>query len=262
MNPANKPSHSALFNARIALKHGDKRSARKWAEAAVAANPHQEEPWLMLAALASPRASIAYLTRALEINPGSQRARKGMHWAVQRFRTTPKPSSPARQVMPKNISRTALAGSRPALIPWLVVFLFVIGGGLIWFSTPTLSLAFVPRNSLAYVQSSIAKATLTLTPTATWTPTPTATLTPTPTDTPTPTITPTTEPSPTTNQKPAAEEQADSKIFLPPGVEPGEKWIDVDLTNQRVSAYKGKNFNEYLYNLYRYLAVPDRHGSI
>jgi LysM repeat protein len=39
----------------------------------------------MLAACSGPRASLAYLQRALEINPASQRARKGIHWARKRL---------------------------------------------------------------------------------------------------------------------------------------------------------------------------------
>jgi len=73
--------------AKRAMQHGDQRTARRLAERAVTLAPQREEPWLMLAALASPRASLAYLKRALEINPQSQRARQGIHWAVQRLRS-------------------------------------------------------------------------------------------------------------------------------------------------------------------------------
>jgi len=239
MNPANKNSQTALLNARIALKKGDKRSARHWAEAALASNPHQEEGWLLLAALASPRASIEYLKRALEINPGSQRARKGMHWAIQRYRRAPKSPPPSRQVMALHISTTDLAASRPAVIPWLIAILVILGTAIAWFSTPTLSTALSQRNSVAYVQSIIGKSTLTPTSTSTFTPTPTSTATP--THTPPPTATPTQPPAPTKTSQPKSEEPSGSKVTLPSSVEPGEKWIDVDLTNQRVYAYKGKN---------------------
>ena len=43
-----------------------------------------EDPWLILAAVAKPRASIAYLEKALEINPDSPRALAGLQWARQR----------------------------------------------------------------------------------------------------------------------------------------------------------------------------------
>jgi LysM repeat protein len=75
----------AIQKAYIALKNGDRRTAHQWAAIAVQAAPGLEEAWLMLAACSSPRASIAYLERALEINPDSTRARQGLHWAQKRL---------------------------------------------------------------------------------------------------------------------------------------------------------------------------------
>ena len=49
-----------------ALRKGDRRLARRLAEQAVALAPEQEEPWLMLAAVSSPRASVEYVQTALE----------------------------------------------------------------------------------------------------------------------------------------------------------------------------------------------------
>ncbi len=241
MNQANKPSQIALQNARSALKIGDKRSARKWAEVALAANPKEEEGWLILAALASPRASIAYLKQALEINPGSQRARQGMHWAIQRYRKIPKTHRPVRPVISNDLSPDALVATHQTMIPWMVAIFAILGMVITWFISPTLSNALVLQNSAPFVISDLSKSTLTPTPTATFTPTQTATPTPIPTNTPVPTATPTDPPDPTKTPKPKSEDRSDPKVKLPSGVEPGEKWIDVDLTNQRVHAYKGKN---------------------
>ena len=71
----------ALEQASAALRSGDKQAARHWAQFALSMVPNLEDPWLILAAVANPRASIVYLERALEINPGSERARKGLEWA-------------------------------------------------------------------------------------------------------------------------------------------------------------------------------------
>jgi lipoprotein-anchoring transpeptidase ErfK/SrfK len=71
---------------------------------------------------------------------------------------------------------------------------------------------------------------VTYTPTPTNTPTPT----PTPTNTPTPTITPTPPPSPVPNTYPTFR-----RSILPPGVYPNERWIDINLSTQRLSAYDG-----------------------
>ncbi|MFO7584262.1 MAG: hypothetical protein R6W69_05990, partial [Anaerolineales bacterium] len=75
----------AIQKAYTALKNGDRRTAHHWAAFAVQAAPGLEEGWLMLAACSSPRASVAYLERALEINPNSLRAHQGLRWARKRL---------------------------------------------------------------------------------------------------------------------------------------------------------------------------------
>jgi Tfp pilus assembly protein PilF len=77
-------ARQAIQNAREALRNGDRKTARRWAELAASLAPNTEEPWLILAAVASPRASLGYLERALAINPNSKRAREGMRWAQAR----------------------------------------------------------------------------------------------------------------------------------------------------------------------------------
>jgi hypothetical protein len=78
--------HYFLEQAQKALNRRDREQTRRWAALAAEAHPELEEPWLILAAISEPNDSILYLKRALEANPGSHRARKGMHWAVQRQR--------------------------------------------------------------------------------------------------------------------------------------------------------------------------------
>ncbi len=72
-------------------------------------------------------------------------------------------------------------------------------------------------------------------PTATPTPTPTATPTATPSPTPTPSATPTATPTPTATATPTPAPPAPR----PPGVAPGERWILVDLSEQRLYAIDG-----------------------
>ncbi len=85
MKPDPESVRKTLLNALQAMQRGDRQAARDCAEQAVALDPDSEEPWLYMAALASPRDSIHYLERALKINPNSLRARKGMQWAVERL---------------------------------------------------------------------------------------------------------------------------------------------------------------------------------
>lgn len=85
MTPNQAAAYQSLQQAQKALKAGDRTTARHFAEQAVRAAPELEEVWLMMAALASPHASVEYLQRALQINPASERAQKGMAWAVERL---------------------------------------------------------------------------------------------------------------------------------------------------------------------------------
>ncbi|MFZ1040182.1 MAG: L,D-transpeptidase family protein [Anaerolineales bacterium] len=70
-----------LQRAKEALQRGEKHEARYWAQIAASMAPNAEEPWLILAAVANPRASIAYLERALEINPNSEHVRAALNSA-------------------------------------------------------------------------------------------------------------------------------------------------------------------------------------
>lgn len=86
MNNDFESAQQALIGAQQAVRMGDRQTARRCAEIAASLSPDLEEPWLILAAVGSPRASVEYLERALQINPRSERARLGMHWAVDRLR--------------------------------------------------------------------------------------------------------------------------------------------------------------------------------
>jgi lipoprotein-anchoring transpeptidase ErfK/SrfK len=90
MNDRFVESRKALSYAREALKNGKTAEARQWAERAAELAPQSEDPWLILATVASPRESVGYIRKALEANPNSPRAKKGMEWAMQRLGKTPK----------------------------------------------------------------------------------------------------------------------------------------------------------------------------
>jgi LysM repeat protein len=94
----------AIQKAYTALKSGDRRTAHHWAALAAQAAPGLEEAWLMLAACSNPRASFAYLERALEINPSSTRARQGLLWARKRLDA-------------EQTTKRQVVAARPASIP-------------------------------------------------------------------------------------------------------------------------------------------------
>ncbi len=96
-----------LLNAQQALGRGERHTARRWAERAVQLDPNSEDAWLTLAAIASPRASINYLQQALKINPDSQRAQRGMQWALERL-PNQLPESPPASPPPEGLASSSL----------------------------------------------------------------------------------------------------------------------------------------------------------
>ena len=80
-------ARQCIVKAREALHRGDKQSAWQWGKRAVLAAPKMEDAWLILAA-ADPNAqdALAYARKALEVNPTSTRARRGLEWAVARVK--------------------------------------------------------------------------------------------------------------------------------------------------------------------------------
>ena len=88
-----------LTKAREALRRGDRESARQLGEQAALLVPEIEDVWLVLAASdPNPQDSLAYAQKALELNPESVRARKGLEWAmgrVKQARAYPEPGPTA-----------------------------------------------------------------------------------------------------------------------------------------------------------------------
>lgn len=242
-----EPLRQALENARISYRQGDHTKTRYWARIAANISPDIEEPWLWLSAVSSPRASIAYLQKALSINPQSQRARQGMHWAIKRVRAEPVIPPPAnapaksRPTPSRAISRPKAATKHISYHWWLIglILIAVITSALV---SPAmgfyLNSFFSSPEVLVSAQKDMAKASNTPTPsnTPTITPSPTPTNTPTPTSTPT--STPTETPTPTLTPSPTDEPYPTSEIIYPPHGN-GERWIDVDLSDQMTYAYEG-----------------------
>ena len=211
------PSYTyAIKEAHQALQQGELSDARRWASVAAELQPDHEDPWLILAAVASPRASIEYLNRALAINPASQRARRGMLWAVQRYRaeSPPSPSSPPRQpVITYPASTSELTKRRPMIYPWILLLGLLLLGMAAWLGAPmiTSSAGYLRPPAAAQITMDVASPTAntdtiiagslelpalglpafeTASPTFAETALPTSTTFPTATNTPAPTDTP------------------------------------------------------------------------
>jgi len=86
-----------LNNAREALRRGDKETARQLGEKAALLAPEMEDAWLVLAASdPDPEEALAYAKKALEVNPESMRARRGVEWAKEQVKQLPVKSEPLR----------------------------------------------------------------------------------------------------------------------------------------------------------------------
>ena len=191
--PLPEAAYELLKSAKEALKKGDIQHARRLALKAVNLAPNQEEPWLYLASVSSPEASISYLKKALEINPTSKQAKKGMHWAIQRFRKSARARKPNKAQLPVFVAEKALTIHHPSLISWSTAILILVAVIMAWLWTPEFSFALPNLQTTSQITlaagENVRKVTYTPTPTST------PTLTPTPTNTPTPTITPTPKPT-------------------------------------------------------------------
>ncbi len=159
-------SHAQEF-IRLAYQAADQqtRASRQFAVQASGLAPQLEDPWLILAAISEPQAAVGYLRRALEINPASARARKGMQWAVQRLRTMPvAPVIPAAEApvvgptAPVAIRPTPVPAATPATqtiakparrawVSWVVGLLAVVILAAPW--TPVKSATHRPNDSTA-----------------------------------------------------------------------------------------------------------------
>lgn len=107
----------ALVNARVALQNNNRMEARRWAAHAAKLAPDSEEAWLILGAVSNPAASVAYIQRALEINPHSERAVKGMQWALQRLQSQPISVEPPRTYSKQDTQPVKITEAKKPLDP-------------------------------------------------------------------------------------------------------------------------------------------------
>jgi lipoprotein-anchoring transpeptidase ErfK/SrfK len=266
----------AIENARQALRQGDAAQTRHWAMQAARLDPHSEEAWLLLAAVSSPGASLEYLRKALEINPHSERARKGIAWAQRRLQEAPEAENRRRNGNPPSRPQRGGAAPKRNLYPFLLIILGCLAltvAAVSALSFPAMASVLsvgqaptmTPAHPQVWAQAELAKPTYTVTPSPlpplpanTLMPTPLPTDTPAPQpaflpDTPLPPATFSAEmPEPTATpatllmeivpDTPAPERAAgavESPDAPPLSMPQGVRWIDVNLSQQRVYAYEG-----------------------
>ena len=85
-NLESSEANQALVMAHRALRRGDRTRARHLAFLATRLDPSNELSWLLLAAMASPRASIFYLNKVIEMNPQSEAVQKELQLAAEQLK--------------------------------------------------------------------------------------------------------------------------------------------------------------------------------
>ena len=237
-----------LRDGKATARAGRRAEARRFFESVLRLDPCNEEAILWWAGLApDPRTTLAALTRLLEINPHNQRAKAGIRAVRRQLVESPKSLSstqtqhkerqPQEYETKEEYPRRRAVSVQPITSSYrlnklfvgltvLIVMLSCVLAAVLFRNAPRpVWAAFKPTDTPTVTATATSTSTPTVTPTATATaaPSPTLTHTPTPTSSPTPTPTP-------------------SLAFevLPITSAPTkDKWIDIDLSGQRLVAYVG-----------------------
>ena len=257
------PKNGLLQQAYTALKGGRKQEARQLLTQLVQQHPEEFRGWLWLASVAeSPQQALTYVERAAQLNPTHPSVAQARAWAERRV-----DSIQGSVGSSSGGGRQDEEGEKRPFLPliWagaaaLILVLLLAGAWLINNN------GWANLDQTAHTQPADASARLitdsepgplddtaviaTLEPTSEPTPTttppaprsllqaksvaavnqPLPTWTTTPTASPTPTATPTPEPTFVASQ---------NYIQRPLGVRADERWIDINLTTQTLTAYEG-----------------------
>lgn len=248
-SPVSDPHAPLLQQAQVAIKRGQKRQARQLLHDLLRRDPQNHRAWLLLASLTpSPQASLDYVKRAELLQPHDPTVQKARAWAERRLAQTAVSDPPA--LSQQRPWKTAVLWGGGILVAVLLLSLSIFY--LRPDNAPEQSTqATIAESALSapngdFVAEAIAgNSAVSAAPTATQTPAPyvpaknvaqnvgaRATWTITPTPSPTPTPTPTYVPTflSASNTAPRGR---------PFGVGPNERWIDVDLSRQSLTAYEG-----------------------
>ena len=226
-----------------AYKAGDHVLARKLAHQAVQLMPAKDDAWLVLAACSPLKPRMEYLRRALSLNPRNERTREQLRNTMQQINQyEQEENSKKRKQKSNSIHRPTLPVglSMLALLPW-IASVFIFGSGFIYFVGNAGTLPSVQTGPMAQkvaaalyptnTPPTIAVTIITATPQDTSTPIPTATATETLLSTYTP------SPVPTETLVPTLTNTA--TLPIPMAAMGEEKWIDIDISEQKLFAYEG-----------------------
>lgn len=234
--PTSREQIAALMQRGMqAAQAGQRARARRYFAAVLEIEPAHVDAWLERAAVVDdPQEAMAHLARVMALEPENQRARQALRAARRVAGNLPTYAAPSKPpVAPSGIPvprpLVAVSRSEPGQVlskAWLLLgVLFLI------FLLALVVASDAPRTVMAaLLPTATPTPTPTFTPTATPRPTFTPTPTPTPTSTPTPTVTPSPTPTPTL-----------TPTEVPPDQSETQKWIEVDLSQQRLYAHLGQS---------------------
>ena len=226
-----------------AARTGKKVQARQKFRAVLMLDPTNVSALLWLAWLSdAPRASLAYVARALACDPDNPRAHAALRWARRRA------SAPVPQTsLPIALSTTSASHRRSqrTIAVAIGMLIVLIGVTFAWILPDHLAALAAMAPTPSQTAAAITTPTPTSPPTHTPSPTPSPTSSPTPapTHTPPPTAMPTCTPAPSTTPHstlPTAPPLPPTATLAPLSVPGNVRWIDVDLTHQRLNAYEGQ----------------------
>ena len=237
-----------LRQAQTAARRGQRVEARRLLWLALGMAPERPDLWIWLAGVASsPRASMGYLARALTLDPHNQQARAGLRWARRQMLGKPAPGTPLiAPPLPRSAPLKWWWGPVAvfvALAVMVVTALIIMPDLTVWAAgaaqtaPPSAGLLPSPTSTTTVV---LPTRTRELPPT--WTPTWTSTPTPTPSQTPTETATATATATETATPMPVIPSPTWTPPQLPtpiPAGSGGERWIDVNLSEQLLVAFEG-----------------------
>lgn len=215
-----------------ALADGQRGEARRLARKAAKLAPDKVEPWLLLASLATSAASQAYIKKAVANNPRILRAVSVIRWAEKRSDALGKGATGLALPKPTSLALLSL------LVLTSAIVLFA------WLRPPGVDESLRSMGASAAVQLDKLFTSGTAEPsvmfTATFTPFATRTLLPSSTPTSTPTLDATEEQGLAPKQLPDLALAIDKfDLRLPDRLEQDERWIDINLSEQTLSAFEG-----------------------
>ena len=247
-----EPDYSLIAEAKAALRRGDRTLSLRLVQKFVNEHPDNVEGWLLLGGLSDPKSSLVYLQKAQDLAPDDSRVKEALDWAQRRSSNAQAGTSSEqtqeihRRLTPRtfNVEPPVIVVSHRPVWLWTLAVLVVLTS--VFLGLDLIPNHFVRAADKARLVSheSLAKPSLTPTVTNTPTSTPTSTPTQTPTSTPTPTITSTPTPTATRTTQPPTSTHVPSQSeppSLPEDIDDDDRWIDIDLSDQRLYAYEGQN---------------------